>query len=312
MSMRASRSGSWGGALVAILLLALPLPAWASTSKPSTSKPSAAAKASAPRVSSTKARTTTPDVRSAAVLVVDRADGSVIFSRKAEAAAPIASITKLMTALVVLEGKQPLDELVEITTEDRSRGKGAPSRLAVGTKLSRSDLLHVALMSSENRAAHALGRSYPGGERAFVRAMNAKAKALGMTQSRFADPTGLSSSNVSTPRDLAKLVIATSRNDIISEYSTSVNHEVRIGRTVVQYRNTNSLVRNPSWSISLQKTGYISEAGQCLVMQAEIDGRPVIMVLLNSFGKYTRVADAKRIRQWMESRTTRSLARAGS
>jgi serine-type D-Ala-D-Ala endopeptidase (penicillin-binding protein 7) len=295
MSMRSSRSGSWGGALVtAILLLALPLSAWASASK-----------------ASAKTRIANPDVRSAAVLVLDRSDGSVLFSRKAETAAPIASITKLMTALVVLEGKQPLDELVEITAEDRSRGKGAPSRLAVGTKLSRADLLRLALMSSENRAAHALGRSYPGGERAFVRAMNAKAKALGMTHSKFADPTGLSSANVSTPRDLAKLVVATSRNELISEYSTSATHEVRIGRTAVQYRNTNSLVRNPGWSIAVQKTGYISEAGQCLVMQAEIEGRPVIMVLLNSFGKYTRVADAKRIRQWMESRSTRSLARAG-
>jgi D-alanyl-D-alanine endopeptidase (penicillin-binding protein 7) len=243
---------------------------------------------------------------------MDRSDGSVIFERKAETAAPIASITKLMTALVVLEGKQPLDELVEITSEDRSRGKGAPSRLAVGTKLSRGDLLHLALMSSENRAAHAVGRSYPGGERAFVKAMNAKAKALGMTHSKFADPTGLSSENLSTPRDLAKLVVAASRNALISEYSTSPSHEVHIGRTAVQYRNTNSLVKNPGWDIAVQKTGFISEAGQCLVMQAQIEGRPVIMVLLNSWGKYTRVADAKRIRQWMESRSTRSLARAGS
>lgn len=307
MSRRSCRSGSWGGALVAaILLLALPLSAWASN------KPSTRTSARASSQASTTSRTSTPDVRSAAVLVMDRTDGSVIFARKADAAAPIASITKLMTALVILEGRQPLEELVEITREDQSRGKGAPSRLAVGTKLSRRDLLHLALMSSENRAAHALGRSYPGGERAFVRAMNAKAKALGMTQSKFADPTGLSSSNVSSPRDLAKLVIAASRNTVISEYSTSPSHEVHIGRTAIQYRNTNSLVKNPAWSIAVQKTGYISEAGQCLVMQAEIEGRPVIMVLLNSFGKYTRVADAKRIRQWMESRTARSLARAGS
>jgi D-alanyl-D-alanine endopeptidase (penicillin-binding protein 7) len=295
MSMRARRSGLWGGALVAaILLLALPLSGWASASK-----------------ASAKTRTTAPDVRSAAVLVMDRADGSVIFSRKADSAAPIASITKLMTALVVLEGKQPLDEPIEITSEDRSRGKGAPSRLAVGTKLSRADLLHLALMSSENRAAHAVGRSFPGGERAFVKAMNAKAKALGMTHSKFADPTGLSSENVSSPRDLAKLVVAASRNELISRYSTSASHEVHIGRTAVQYRNTNSLVKNPGWDIDVQKTGFISEAGQCLVMQAQIDGRPVIMVLLNSWGKYTRVADAKRIRQWMETRSSRSLARAG-
>jgi D-alanyl-D-alanine endopeptidase (penicillin-binding protein 7) len=293
--------GAWGRALVAtVLLLTAPFAASASPSGTA-----AATKASA------KTRTAHPDVRSAAVLVMDRSTGAVLFSRKAEAPAPIASITKLMTALVVLEGRQPLDELIEITAEDRSRGKGAPSRLAVGTKLSRADLLHLALMSSENRAAHALGRSYPGGERAFVRAMNARAKALGMTHTKFADPTGLSSANVSTPRDLAKLVVATSRNKLIREYSTSPSHEVRVGSTVLEYRNTNSLVRNPAWNIAVQKTGYISEAGQCLVLQAQIEGRPVIMVLLNSFGKYTRVADAKRIRQWMESQGTPSLARAG-
>jgi len=302
MSWRSRGLGSWGGALVAaILLLAWPL------SAPASGKTSARSSSQA----SAKTRTSTPDVRSAAVLVLDRSDGSVIFARKAETAAPIASITKLMTALVVLEGKQPLDEVVEITAEDRRGAQGSASRLAVGTKLSRADLMHLALMSSENRAAHALGRSYPGGERAFVRAMNVKAKALGMKNSKFADPTGLSSANVSSPRDLAKLVMAASRNPIIREYSTSPSHEVRIGRTAVQYRNTNSLVQNPAWSIAVQKTGYISEAGQCLVMQAEIEGRPVIMVLLNSWGKYTRVADAKRIRQWMESRGTRSLARAG-
>jgi len=252
-----------------------------------------------------------PDVRSNAVLVIDRSDSSIVFARRADLVAPIASITKLMTALVVLDGRQPLEQLIEITPADRSRGKGAFSRLAVGTRLSRGDLLRLALMSSENRAAHALGRSYPGGELAFVRAMNAKARALGMTQSRFTDPSGLSSDNVSSARDLATLVVAAGRSATIREYSTSRQHEVRIGRTMVEFRNTNSLVANTSWTITVQKTGYLSEAGRCLVMQTLIEERPVIIVLLNSFGKYTRVADAKRIRQWMESRHARSVARVG-
>jgi D-alanyl-D-alanine endopeptidase (penicillin-binding protein 7) len=172
--------------------------------------------------------------------------------------------------------------------------------------------MHLALMSSENRAAHALGRSYPGGEPAFVRAMNAKASALGMTQSHFVDPSGLSSQNVSSAKDLAKLVIAASRSPSIREYSTSTGLEVKVGRQMLQFRNTNSLVRSPAWDITVQKTGFINEAGQCLVMQAQIDDRPVVIVLLNSFGKYTRVADAKRIRQWLEAQHTRSLARVTS
>ena len=246
------------------------------------------------------------------MLVIDGSNSTVVFERKPDVVAPIASITKLMTALVVLDGKQPLDEIVEITADDKNRGKGAFSRLNVGTKLSRSDMLRLALMSSENRAARALGRSYPGGEPAFVRTMNAKAKSLGMTQSHFADPSGLDIDNVSSARDLAKLVIAAGRSETIRDYSTSKDHEVRIGRSMVEFHNTNSLVKNPAWNITVQKTGYISEAGECLVMQALIEERPVIIVLLNSFGKYTRVADAKRIRQWMEAQHPRSLARAGT
>jgi D-alanyl-D-alanine endopeptidase (penicillin-binding protein 7) len=171
----------------------------------------------------------------------------------------------------------------------------------VGARLSRGDLLHLSLMSSENRAAQALGRSYPGGLAAAIVAMNAKARALGMTQTRFVDPTGLSSRNVSSPADLAKLVIATSRNPHIREYSTDEVHTVRIGRHAVEYRNTNLLVKNAGWAISVQKTGYISEAGQCLVVRTSIDGRNVVIVLLNSQGKYTRVADARRIRKWVEA-----------
>jgi D-alanyl-D-alanine endopeptidase (penicillin-binding protein 7) len=243
-----------------------------------------------------------PDVRSNAAFVLDAKSGNVIFERKSELVAPIASITKLMTALVALEGGQPLDEIIEIRPADGWKGKGAFSRLTVGTKLSRRDLLHLALMASENRAARAVGRSYPGGEPAFVQAMNAKARALGMTQTRFADPSGLSTGNVSSARDLAKLVIAASHNATIREFSTSPSHQVRVGRSMVEFRNTNSLVKNPAWTIMVQKTGFINEAGECLVMQTMIEERPVVIVLLNSFGKYTRVADAKRIRQWMESR----------
>jgi D-alanyl-D-alanine endopeptidase (penicillin-binding protein 7) len=167
-------------------------------------------------------------------------------------------------------------------------------------------------MASENRAARAVGRSYPGGEAAFVRAMNAKAKALGMTQTHFGDPSGLSTENVSSARDLAKLVMAASHNSTIREFSTSRSHEVKVGRSMLEFRNTNSLVANPAWNITVQKTGFINEAGECLVMQTMIEERPVVIVLLNSFGKLTRVADAKRIRQWMETQHARSLARAGS
>ena len=252
-----------------------------------------------------------PDVRSSSAFVMDPTNGTVVFERKAEQVGPIASITKLMTALVVLEAQQPLEEIIEIKADDRWKGKGAFSRLIVGTKLSRGDLLHLALMASENRAARAVGRSYPGGEAAFVRAMNAKAKALGMTQSHFDDPSGLSTENVSSARDLAKLVIAASHNATIREYSTSRSHEVKVGRSLLEFRNTNSLVANPTWTITVQKTGFINEAGECLVMQTVIEERPVVIVLLNSFGKYTRVADAKRIRQWMEAHHPNSLARAG-
>ncbi|MEP7313809.1 MAG: D-alanyl-D-alanine endopeptidase [Pseudomonadota bacterium] len=244
----------------------------------------------------------TPDVRSQAVLVMDRDNSAVLYSQQADLVAPIASITKLMTALVILDGKQPLNETITVTDADRIRGRGAASRIPIGAKLRRGDLLRLALMSSENRAAHVLGRNYPGGEAVFVRTMNAKAKALGMTQSRFVDPSGLSSDNVASSRDLAKLIIAASRSPVIREYSTGTQYAVKVGKKMLEFHNTNVLVRDPNWDISVQKTGYISEAGQCLVLQARIAGRDVVIVLLNSFGKYTRVADARRIRQWMEHR----------
>lgn len=243
-----------------------------------------------------------PDVRSSSVLVLDEASLSIVFARRADDVTPIASITKLMTALVVLDGKQPLAERIEISNDDASKGKGWYSRLPVGAKLTRGDLLHLALMSSENRAAHALGRNYPGGTETFVRTMNLKAHALGMTRTRFVDASGLSSENVASARDLAKLVMAAERSATIRKYSTSRLHTVRIGRHLAEFRNTNALVSNPAWKVAVQKTGYITEAGHCLVMQAAIEERPIVMVLLNSFGKYTRVADARRIRRWIETR----------
>lgn len=242
-----------------------------------------------------------PDVRSSAALVVDARNSSVLFAQREDEAVPIASITKLMTALVVLERGQPLDELVSITAADRDTERGSGSRLGVGTRLTRGELLHLALMSSENRAAHALGRTYPGGMTAFLRAMNAKARALGMTRAHFADPTGLSSRNVASARDLVKLVKAASANKRIRQFSTDERHTVVAGRRSLEFRNTNVLVAKPDWSIAVQKTGYTLAAGQCLVMQTLIEGRSVVIVLLNSFGKYTRVADARRIRQWMEA-----------
>src|SRR5437773_356513 len=243
-----------------------------------------------------------PALRSSAALVLDATHSSVLYSRRSDIPLPIASITKLMTALVVMEAAQPLDEQLEITAEDHSRRSRAVSRLAPGTTLSRGDLIHLALMSSENRAAHALGRNYPGGLPAFVQAMNAKARKLGMTSAHFVDPAGLSSDNVASAEDLSKLVVAASENPVIREYSTDPGYAVRVGRRMLEFRNTNALVNNPTWNIIVQKTGYITEAGRCLVMQAVIQGRTVVIVLLNSIGKNTRVADAVRIRRWMEAK----------
>ena len=248
-----------------------------------------------------KASINGPDLRSSSALVLDVTHSSVLYSRNPDTPLPIASITKLMTALVVANADLPLDEIVELKPEDRAHGKGTASRLAVGAKLTRGELVHLALMSSENRAANALGRAYPGGVPAFVRAMNARAKALGMTRTKFVDPAGLSSDNIASPRDLARLVAAAAATPMIRDYSTDHAHAVKVGRRMLEFHNTNTLVANPDWDITVQKTGYISEAGRCLVMQARIDGRTVVMVLLNSFGKYTRVADARRIRKWMET-----------
>lgn len=244
-----------------------------------------------------------PDVRSSSVLVIDANDSAILFAKHADVAAPIASITKLMTALVVLEGGQPLNETLELTRDDRISGKGSASRLVVGTKLSRSDFLHIALMSSDNRAAHTVARNYPGGLPAFVRAMNAKAQALGMSSAHFVDPTGLSELNVASAEDLCLLVTAAARNPTVRKYSTDHEHSVVVAKRKIEFHNTNALVRRADWNILVQKTGFTNEAGQCLVMKAVIRDRPVVIVLLDSFGKYTRVADASRIRKWLEARS---------
>jgi D-alanyl-D-alanine endopeptidase (penicillin-binding protein 7) len=242
-----------------------------------------------------------PSLRSASVLVVDPTNSSVLLSKNAGVAAPIASITKLMTALVVLEAGQSLDEPIEVTAADQAIGKGGPSRLSVGTMLTRGDMMHLALMSSENRAAHALGSNYPGGISAIVEAMNAKAAALGMTSAHFVEPTGLSSENVASPEDLAKLVVAASQNPTIRNFSTDPSYAVRVHRHIVEFRNTDKLVSNKTWNIIVQKTGYIAEAGRCLVMEAVIEGRSVVIVLLDSLGKYTRLADATRVKNWLHT-----------
>jgi D-alanyl-D-alanine endopeptidase (penicillin-binding protein 7) len=242
-----------------------------------------------------------PDLKSNSFYILDESDARVLAARNERVAAPIASITKLMTALVVLEAGQPMDEAILITKDDAIGTPGSHSRLPTGAKLSRGDLLHIALMSSENRAAHALCRRYPGGKQACVSAMNSKAKALGMTATRFVEPTGLSSSNVASPRDLATLVRAAAANPTIREHSTDPDHTVRVKGYSVEFRNTNLLVDKSNWNVTVQKTGYIARAGHCLVMEAVIDGRNVVIVLLNSWGRLTRIGDANRVRAWMES-----------
>ena len=216
---------------------------------------------------------------------------------------PIASITKLMTALVVADAEQPLDEVLTITAEDVDTEKGSGSRLQFGTQLTRGEMLHLALMASENRAANALGRHYPGGLPAIVAAMNRRAQALGMTRTRYVEPTGLSSRNQSNATDLALLVREADKNDMIRRLSTSPETEVAVGPRALHFRNTNSLVRNSDWVVGLQKTGYIAEAGRCVVMQAELSGRKLVMVLLDSAGKFSRVGDAERIRSWLSTQS---------
>jgi D-alanyl-D-alanine endopeptidase (penicillin-binding protein 7) len=229
-----------------------------------------------------------------------------LYNKNSEMVVPIASITKLMTAMVMLDAQLPMDEAVNVTEDELNKIRRAKSKLRVGMTLPRSEMLKLALMASENRAALALARSYPGGATAMVEAMNAKAHVLGMQNTKFFDPTGLDSDNVSTAQDLVKMVAAARNYALIHQYTTSTSHSVEglRGRTM-RFSNTNPLVRNASWNIGLSKTGYISEAGLCLVMEANINQRPVIIVLLDSWGKRTRVGDANRIKKWMESANSR-------
>jgi len=241
------------------------------------------------------------DLKSSVALVLDQDTNEVLFAKNSQAVLPIASITKLMTALVVTEAGLPLDEKLTITDEDKDTEKGTGSRLAIGTSLSRGEMLHLALMSSENRAANALGRNYPGGINAFVAAMNHKAQALGMTDTHYVEPTGLSSRNQSSAKDLAALVKVAHEVPLLREFSTSKEHSVTVGRRQMAFHSTNGLVRSSSWDIGLQKTGFINEAGRCLVMQAKMAGRKLIMVFLDSTGKYSRIGDAERVRKWINS-----------
>jgi D-alanyl-D-alanine endopeptidase (penicillin-binding protein 7) len=247
---------------------------------------------------------------SSAALVIDQEDGHALYAKRADAVSPIASITKLMTAMVVLDAKLPMDEKITVESSDVDTLRNSGSRLAVGSELPRSEMLRLALMSSENRAAAALARTYPGSTPAFVMAMNRKATELGMLSSHFIDPTGLHSENVSTPEDLVKMVKAGTQYGMIREFTTTASAEVDTGRRHPQaFHNTNALVRAGEWNIGLSKTGFINEAGRCLVMQVTIASRPIIIVLLDSVGKYTRIADAQRIKRWVEYRVGR-VARA--
>ena len=241
-----------------------------------------------------------PALGSAAVLVKDLETGMPLLEKDGDRPRPIASITKLMTAMVVLDAQQPLDEIVEVTDADVDRIKFSSSRLAVGAKLTRRQLLRLALMSSENRAAHALARTYPGGVQAFVKAMNLKAQRLQLYRTRFADPTGLSPRNIASPQDLATMVAAAAAYPTISELSTDAEESLRVARKERLYRNTNPLVKYERWDIAVSKTGYIREAGRCLVMQALINNRQTLIVLLDGKSSATRVRDAQSIKQWLE------------
>jgi D-alanyl-D-alanine endopeptidase (penicillin-binding protein 7) len=240
------------------------------------------------------------DLKSSVALVVDQDTNEVLFEKNPNAVLPIASITKLMTALITVDAELDLEEQLEVERADRTIDR-MRSWLNPGVKLSRGQALHLALMSSENHAAQLLGRTYPGGVPAAVAAMNAKAQLLGMHDTHFEDPTGLSAENRSSPADLVRLVNAAYQHPVLREYSTTTELSLPIGKRVVRYGNTNGLTKSPDWDIGLQKTGYISAAGRCLVMQAVIEGQRIVMVLLDSVGKYSRIGDAQRIRQWLEA-----------
>ncbi len=249
-----------------------------------------------------------PRLHSAIALIYDQQTQSPLYTKNSDTLTSIASITKLMTAMVVLDAQQPLDENISIDVADIDTLKGTRSRLRIGMKFTRNELLKLALMASENRAANALARTYPGGYSAAISAMNDKAHGLGMQNTRFLDPAGLNSNNVSTAHDLVKMVAAARDYPLIHQYTTAASHSVDGWRgREMRFVNTNPLVRNASWDIGVSKTGYISEAGRCLVMEATINQRPVIIVLLDSWGKRTRIGDANRIKKWMESSNSRAL-----
>lgn len=241
------------------------------------------------------------DLKSSVAFVIDQDTNEILFKKNEQAVLPIASLTKLMTGMVISNAKLPMDEQITITTDDIDTEKGSRSRLRVGATLTREELLRLALMSSENRAAHALGRTYPGGMNVFVSVMNATAKYLGMHDTRYVEPTGLSSQNQSSAKDLANLVNTAYADPTLREMTTASGYQIAVSGRTLQYSNTNRLVKSPDWDIGLQKTGYISEAGQCLVMQAKIAGRKLIMVFLDSAGKMSRLGDAARVRRWVES-----------
>jgi D-alanyl-D-alanine endopeptidase (penicillin-binding protein 7) len=293
--------------LAAVLMAALPLSAVAAD------KPGKAHTAKVLKADFTKDGD--PNLQSSGVLVYDPSTGQTLFSKNAEQVTPIASITKIMTAMVVLDANQAMDEALQLTTEDIDLVKGTRSRLPIGSHFRRDDLMRLALMASDNRAASALGRNYAGGLTAFVAAMNDKAKALGLTQTHYVDSSGLSPANVSSPQDLGKLVAAAAHYPIITEYSTTgaVNVQLPDSKRKLSFVNTNALVRNSDWKIGLSKTGYISEAGKCLVMQAMIANQPIVIVLLDSWGRLTRIGDANRIRKWLEKnpKVVASPLRAG-
>ncbi len=321
---RAALVGSWMALASACCALLLALPAGAAESKSAArtvAKP-AAAKSTPNKAGSKKVVRRAPpepvsrsmghaaglqkadapvDLRSSVALVVDQDTDEVLLAKNPEAVLPIASITKLMTALVVTEAQLPLDESLEVSAEDlaATSGSGSRSPLNRGARLTRAEMLHLALMSSDNRAAQVLGSNYPGGLDAFVAAMNAKARELGMDDTHYVEPTGLSSDNRSSAHDLARLVKAAFAHPLIREHSTTPDAVIPVGKRKLQFRNTNGLVRNPEWEIGLQKTGYIAAAGRCVVMQAQLAGRKLIMVLLDSAGKYSRIGDAERIRKWL-------------
>lgn len=304
----------WSFSVVAFLL------AWASPvlAKETSSQTGSGSRATKTATAATAKRTRAGHapalaLRSGTALIVDEITGQALFEKNGSQPVPIASITKLMTAIVILDSKLSLDERITITKEDRDRLRGTRSRLHYGATLTREELLQLALMSSENRAAAALARTYPGGQKAFVAAMNQKARQLGMKHTQFADSSGLSSGNVSSARDLARLVQTAARFPLIRKYSTATSQTVKLPRykAPLRFINTNGLVSNSKWKIDLSKTGYTSEAGRCLVMKANLAGRPVIIILMDSWGKNSRIGDANRVRKWMESHASRMLKVAG-